>query len=552
MQGESFDLYDVLSLTRDASADDVKAAYRDLSRLYHPDKVERSEGSDQITTASESAFLKIHHAYRVLSDSTLRAFYDRYGLPGIRVAESLPVEEEEDNVIGLPDDALQNLERRVRHLLQRHEELRVQQLLGLNGSLTIAWFMMPWGSLPAHLRRRHRMVYSGASQTLQVYVSEKHKVTVGCATHVQGATGLGVVKVIAGWMVTLGSLTNLKLTSTFSGGHVDGEAVLSHSLSSDLSVQQKVAFSPDGCSMCLGIFPMLRKDLRGSLSWQYASAPALEIGLGKVNSGASHARGSLIVQSDNIELSTRGKWKPRGDFSLAVSPSASITRGLACEVSCSQKLDDGLTKLRWSMMIRRQSFTMKFMLRRTGTRFTLPLELWPSAAGPIPVRILLGLMAVWAAPPFVARLARELWQWHHPQLEGKKVNASREDGSINGSASFRAQAADQRQMIVREASRRRDEEVAAKGLVIVEARYGHPAHVASGVDHRHTIDVGDALMAKVRRGRLCISSAPKSSLLGFWNPCQGQDALPELFVRYRYGCVEYTSRFCDTDAVHLP
>jgi len=261
------------------------------------------------------------------------------------------------------------------------------------------------------------------------------------------------------------------------------------------------------------------------------------------------ARGSFSVQKDNIELSGRGKWKPRGDFSLVVSPSASIARGLACEVSCSQKLDDSLTKLRWSMMIRRCSFSMRLMLRRTGTRFTIPLELWPDAAGPIPVETLLCLIALWAAPPFLMRVARELWKRYNPQVEGKKELGP----SSNGYPASEAQAAsDQRQMIVREAARRRDEELAAEGLVILEARYGHPEHVASGIDHRHTIDVGEALMAKVRHGRLCISSAPKSSLLGFWDPCQGQDASPELFVRYRYGLVEYTSKFADTDPVHLP
>jgi len=136
---------------------------------------------------------------------------------------------------------------------------------------------MPWGPIPAHLRKRYRLVYSAASQTLQVHVSEKHKVTVGCATHVQGATGLGVVKVIAGWMITLGSLTTARLTSSFSAGNLEGEAQLNRLLTPDLSMQQKLSVSSDGCNMCLGLFPMLRRDLRGSISWHYANSPSVEI-----------------------------------------------------------------------------------------------------------------------------------------------------------------------------------------------------------------------------------------------------------------------------------
>lgn len=60
--------YDVLGLTRDATADDVKKAYRKLAREHHPDK-----GGDP------EKFKKVQEAYEVLSDPEKRQNFDRFG-----------------------------------------------------------------------------------------------------------------------------------------------------------------------------------------------------------------------------------------------------------------------------------------------------------------------------------------------------------------------------------------------------------------------------------------------------------------------------------------
>jgi DnaJ-class molecular chaperone len=62
--------YDVLGLTRDATADDVKKAYRKLAREHHPDK-----GGDP------EKFKKVQEAYEVLSDPEKRQNFDRFGTP---------------------------------------------------------------------------------------------------------------------------------------------------------------------------------------------------------------------------------------------------------------------------------------------------------------------------------------------------------------------------------------------------------------------------------------------------------------------------------------
>ncbi len=66
------DYYKVLGLSRDASQEDIKRAFRKLARKYHPD---RNPGDKE----AEEKFKEINEAYEVLRDPEKRAAYDRFG-----------------------------------------------------------------------------------------------------------------------------------------------------------------------------------------------------------------------------------------------------------------------------------------------------------------------------------------------------------------------------------------------------------------------------------------------------------------------------------------
>ena len=69
------DLYDVLGVTREASPEDIKKAYRRLARRFHPDV----NGGDP---EAERRFKEINLAYQTLSDPARRRQYDTYGGEG--------------------------------------------------------------------------------------------------------------------------------------------------------------------------------------------------------------------------------------------------------------------------------------------------------------------------------------------------------------------------------------------------------------------------------------------------------------------------------------
>jgi len=64
--------YEILSVTRSASMDEIKKSYRKLAVKYHPDK---NPGDSE----AEDRFKELGEAYEVLMDSEKRAAYDRYG-----------------------------------------------------------------------------------------------------------------------------------------------------------------------------------------------------------------------------------------------------------------------------------------------------------------------------------------------------------------------------------------------------------------------------------------------------------------------------------------
>lgn len=71
------DYYEILGVSRDADAEEIKKSYRKLAFEYHPD---RNNGSKE----AEEKFKEATEAYEVLRDPEKRAAYDRYGHAGVK------------------------------------------------------------------------------------------------------------------------------------------------------------------------------------------------------------------------------------------------------------------------------------------------------------------------------------------------------------------------------------------------------------------------------------------------------------------------------------
>ena len=72
---EKRDYYDVLGVSRNASADEIKSAYRKLAKKYHPDLNKAPDAAEK--------FKEVNEAYEVLGDADKRAKYDQFGFAGV-------------------------------------------------------------------------------------------------------------------------------------------------------------------------------------------------------------------------------------------------------------------------------------------------------------------------------------------------------------------------------------------------------------------------------------------------------------------------------------
>lgn len=70
------DYYEILGVDKNASSEDIKRAYRQLAKKYHPDL-------NPNNSEAEQKFKEINTAYEVLSDDEKRARYDRFGPEGV-------------------------------------------------------------------------------------------------------------------------------------------------------------------------------------------------------------------------------------------------------------------------------------------------------------------------------------------------------------------------------------------------------------------------------------------------------------------------------------
>ncbi len=71
--------YEVLEISKNATADEIKKAYRKMALKYHPDR-------NPDDSEAEKRFKEISEAYEVLSDDQKRQLYDRYGKEGVQGA----------------------------------------------------------------------------------------------------------------------------------------------------------------------------------------------------------------------------------------------------------------------------------------------------------------------------------------------------------------------------------------------------------------------------------------------------------------------------------
>lgn len=182
MDGEG-DYYALLNLEKDCSEDDIKAAYKKFCRLYHPDK----HNSVHRGTA-ETIFHKIQTAYEVLNDPQLRAIYDIYGVEGV---------ENSYNQVALIDmdkgQIKETYERMLRQKKQQEEEMAINPVSTVKCKIDATGLLNSEQSDHiAHLLSL-RVTNFTLMQSVDAPLTDCDRATISCTAANDGGTGEGSI-----------------------------------------------------------------------------------------------------------------------------------------------------------------------------------------------------------------------------------------------------------------------------------------------------------------------------------------------------------------------
>ncbi|KAL8693424.1 MAG: hypothetical protein Q9218_001734, partial [Villophora microphyllina] len=76
-----WDPYDILEISRSSTEKQINKRYRDLSRIYHPDKARPDEAKNQTMDTINDYWVELSKAYKALTDEEIRSNYIQYGHP---------------------------------------------------------------------------------------------------------------------------------------------------------------------------------------------------------------------------------------------------------------------------------------------------------------------------------------------------------------------------------------------------------------------------------------------------------------------------------------
>uniref|UniRef100_A0A8C7Z847 DnaJ homolog subfamily C member 11 n=1 Tax=Oryzias sinensis TaxID=183150 RepID=A0A8C7Z847_9TELE len=512
------DYYSLLNVRKEATLEELKASYRRLCMLYHPDK----HRDPELKRQAEQLFNRVHQAYEVLSDAHSRAIYDLFGKKGLEVEGWEVVERKRT-----PAEIREEYER----LQREREERRLQQRTNPKGTISVGvdatdlfdrydedFDELPGGGFPhieinkmhisqsieAPLTNNDTAMLSGSLSTHNGSGGGNINVTV---RRVVSAKGWGEVEFGAGDI--LGPLIGLKMFRNITPRCF-------------LTAQCGLQFSPRGprpsCSLMTARH--LDQNTMGYLQWRWGPTSAMTSSLVR-DTKSSHF--TLALQVHKIEFcSFCHNFSPRtGWFGTVVEYGAErkISRHSVLSATVSMGVPQGVTlKLR----LARASQTYLFPIHLTDQ--LLPSAVFYATVGPLVVYMAIHRLII--VPYTQAQKEQEL----ELQRKSSATDIAKKKQEAESAVSTRLQKC---------------------GLIILNAWYGKfVSETSQKQEKARVIDVTVPLQCLVKDSKLILTEASKVGLPGFYDPCVGEDKSLKLLYQFRGVMHQVIS--ADNEALRIP
>ncbi|XP_028663219.1 dnaJ homolog subfamily C member 11 [Erpetoichthys calabaricus] len=536
------DYYSLLNVRREATQDELKASYRRLCMLYHPDKHRDPELKNQ----AERLFNLVHQAYEVLSDPQSRAIYDIYGKRGLEVEGWEVVERKR-----APAEIREEFER----LQRTREERRLQQRTNPKGTISVGvdatdlfdrydeeYEDVPGGGFPQiEINRMH------ISQSIEAPLTSRDTAILSGSLSTQNGNGGGTI-----------NLALRRVTSSKGWGEVELGAGDLHGPLFGMKIFRNLTprcFVTTQCGLQFssrGIRPGLTtvlarhldKNTMGYLQWRWGTQSAMNTSIVR-DTKTSHFTFALQlgIPHSFMMLSYQYKFQDEDQTRLKGSVKTGFF-GTVVEYGAERKISQHSILGATVSVGVPQGVSLKIKLNRASQTYFFPIhltdQLLPSAvfyATVGPILFYLAMHRLIIKPYLNAQMEHEL----EKQRENSATDIAKK--KQESEAAVRLMQESVRRII--------EAEEARMGLIIVNAWYGKFVTDNSKKHERaKVIDVTVPLQCLVKDSKLILTEASKSGLPGFYDPCVGEEK--SIKVLYQFRGVLHQVLSGDTEPLRIP
>ncbi|XP_066231017.1 dnaJ homolog subfamily C member 11 [Saccopteryx leptura] len=536
------DYYSLLNVRREASSEELKAAYRRLCMLYHPDK----HRDPELKSQAERLFNLVHQAYEVLSDPQTRAIYDIYGKRGLDMEGWEVVERRRT-----PAEIREEFER----LQREREERRLQQRTNPKGTISV-------GIDATDLFDRYEEEYedvSGSgfpqieinkmhiSQSIEAPLTATDTAILSGSLSTQNGNGGGSINFALRRVTSAKGWGELE----FGAGDLQGPLFglkLFRNLTPRCFVTTNCALQFSSRGVRPGLTTVLARNLDkntvGYLQWRWGIQSAMNTSIVRdtktshftvaLQLGIPHSFALISYQhkfQDDDQTRVKGSLKA-GFFGTVVEYGAErkISRHSVLGAAVSIGIPQGVSL---KVKLNRASQTYFFPIHLTDQ--LLPSAVFYATVGPLVLYFATHRLII--RPYLRAQREKEL----EKQRESTATDILQKKQEAE--AAVRLMQESVRRIIEAEESR--------MGLIIVNAWYGKFVNDKSKKSEKvKVIDVTVPLQCLVKDSKLILTEASKAGLPGFYDPCVGEEK--SLKVLYQFRGVLHQVMVRDGEALRIP
>ncbi|XP_058530662.1 dnaJ homolog subfamily C member 11 [Ochotona princeps] len=536
------DYYSLLNVRREASSEELKAAYRRLCMLYHPDK----HRDPELKSQAERLFNLVHQAYEVLSDPQTRAIYDIYGKKGLEMEGWEVVERRR-----APAEIREEFER----LQREREERRLQQRTNPKGTISV-------GVDATDLFDRYDEEYedvSGSgfpqieinkmhiSQSIEAPLTTTDTAILSGSLSTQNGNGGGSINFALRRVTSAKGWGELE----FGAGDLQGPLFglkLFRNLTPRCFVTTNCALQFSSRGIRPGLTTVLARNLDkntvGYLQWRWGLQSAMNTSIVRdtktshftvaLQLGIPHSFALISYQhkfQDDDQTRVKGSLKA-GFFGTVVEYGAErkISRHSVLGAAVSIGVPQGVSL---KVKLNRASQTYFFPIHLTDQ--LLPSAVFYATVGPLVVYFAMHRLII--KPYLRAQKEKEL------EKQRESTASDMLQKRQEAEAAVRLMQESVRRIIEAEESR--------MGLIIVNAWYGKFVNDKSRKSEKvKVIDVTVPLQCLVKDSKLILTEASKAGLPGFYDPCVGEEK--NLKVLYQFRGVLHQVMVLDNEALRIP